>query len=369
MTYSSSELPQISGRYTAFAVDEARGASEIYERLSLAVAASPELLAFIASLPAERRQPNLFLAAVKHLCGVPEDADQLIAVVRREHSSIRGVMLSRTTQTNEPARCSVLLPLFAQLPQPLALIEVGASAGLCLLPDLYGYDYGERRIEPPDQSAPVFDCKVNDLVPLPVKVPRIVWRFGLDLNPVDLSSEDQVQWLEALIWPGQEQRAQRLRAAIEVARSDPPRVVKGDLLTDLEPLLGTAPTNATLVVFHTAVLAYVTSQERRDRFAEIMRRTGAVWISNEAPGLFPDYAKSAPPAPRHGLFLMTPKRNGAGVDRSARSVDRLVWSTIARPRRSGGFTTLRGRERGGRCRGRRRPVRGRRAARLRGGRT
>jgi hypothetical protein len=53
------------------------------------------------------------------------------------------------------------------------------------------------------------------------------------------------------------------------------------------------------------VLAYVTSQERRDRFAEIMRRTGAVWISNEAPGLFPDYAKSAPPAPRHGLFLMT----------------------------------------------------------------
>jgi hypothetical protein len=138
-----------------------------------------------------------------------------------------------------------------------------------------------------------------------VKVPRIVWRLGLDLNPVDLSSEDQVQWLEALIWPGQEQRAQRLRAAIEVARSDPPRVVKGDLLTDLEPLLGTAPKDATLVVFHTAVLAYVASQERRDRFAEIMRRTGAVWISNEAPGLFPDYAKSAPPAPRHGLFLMT----------------------------------------------------------------
>ena len=212
MTDPSSELQQISGRYTAFAVDEARGASEIYERLSLAVAASPELLAFIASLPAERRQPNLFLAAVKHLCGVPEDADQLIAVVRREHSSIRGVMLSRTTQTNEPARCSVLLPLFARLPQPLALLEVGASAGLCLLPDRYGYDYGERRIEPPDQSAPVFDCKANDAVPLPVKLPRIVWRLGLDLNPVDLSSEDQVQWLEALVWPGQEQRAQRLRA-------------------------------------------------------------------------------------------------------------------------------------------------------------
>jgi hypothetical protein len=44
-------------------------------------------------------------------------------------------MLSRSTQTNEPARCATLLPVLAQLPQPLALNEVGASAGLCLLPD------------------------------------------------------------------------------------------------------------------------------------------------------------------------------------------------------------------------------------------
>ena len=305
MSNPSSELQRISDRYGAFAAEEARGASEIYERLSLAVAASPELLSFIASLPADRRQPNLFLAAVRHLCGVPDNADHLIAIVRREHSSIRRVMLSRTTQTNEPGRCAVLLPLLARLPQPLALLEVGASAGLCLLPDLYGYDYGARRIEPPEQSAPVFDCKATGAVPLPVKVPRIVWRLGLDLNPVDLSSEDQVRWLETLVWPGQEERAQRLRAAIDVARSDPPRVVRGDLLTDLEPLLATAPKDATLVVFHTAVLAYVASQARRDRFAEIMRRSGAVWISNELPGLSPDYAKSAPPAPRHGLFLMT----------------------------------------------------------------
>ena len=50
-------------------------------------------------------------------------------------------MLERRTQTNEPARCALMLPLLAALPQPLALLEVGASAGLCLLPDRYGYDY------------------------------------------------------------------------------------------------------------------------------------------------------------------------------------------------------------------------------------
>ena len=46
------------------------------------------------------------------------------------------------------------------------------------------------------------------------------------------------------------------------------------------------------------------SQELRDRFAESVRRTGVVWISNEAPGAFPSRAKSIPPAPRHGLFLL-----------------------------------------------------------------
>jgi hypothetical protein len=96
-------------------------------------------------LPADRRQPNLFLAAVRWLCGVPDGADRLAHIVRQQYGRIREVMLSRTTQTNEPARCSVLLPVLAQLPQPLALLEVGASAGLCLLPDCYGYDYGTKR--------------------------------------------------------------------------------------------------------------------------------------------------------------------------------------------------------------------------------
>jgi Uncharacterized protein conserved in bacteria (DUF2332) len=34
----------------------------------------------------------------------------------------------RATQTNEAGRCAVLLPVLAALPQPLALLDVGASA-------------------------------------------------------------------------------------------------------------------------------------------------------------------------------------------------------------------------------------------------
>jgi hypothetical protein len=128
--------------------------------------------------------------------------------------------------------------------------------------------------------------------------------MGLDLDPLDLHSADRVRWLETLVWPDQPERAQRLSAAIDLARADPPRVVKGDLLSDLEPLMATAPKDATLVVFHTAVLAYVTAQERRDRFAAAVMQAGAVWISNEAPGAFPAYADTAPPAPRRGQFLL-----------------------------------------------------------------
>ena len=98
------ELEQIAARYLRFAADEARGSSEIYETLARTVADSTDVLKFLATLPAAKRQPNLFFAAVRHLFGVPKSKDQLIDLVRQKHEPIRAIMLSRTTQTNEPAR-------------------------------------------------------------------------------------------------------------------------------------------------------------------------------------------------------------------------------------------------------------------------
>ena len=58
---------------------------------------------------------------------------------------------SRITQTNEVSRCSYLLPSFAfvgrrQEGRPLALIDVGCSAGLHLIWDRYRYDYGKVQV-------------------------------------------------------------------------------------------------------------------------------------------------------------------------------------------------------------------------------
>jgi hypothetical protein len=202
-------------------------------------------------------------------------------------------MRARRTQTNEPARCATLLPALAQLPPPLALIEAGASAGLTLLFDRYSYDYGGHRIAGTDPLAPTLHCQPRGPVPLPARVPEISWRAGLDLNPLDVTRDDDVRWLSCLVWPGEGDREQRLAVAVAAARRDPPVVHRGDLLTDLPALAAQAPTGATLVVYHSAVLAYLAPADRR-RFAETVRELPAVWLSNEGPGVVP-----ALPVPPH----------------------------------------------------------------------
>ena len=286
----------IARRFRRFAEREARGHSPLYEALANAVAADDALLAFLAALPAAKQQPNLLFAAFRLVCGTPAGWPDFRARFPARSEAIRAAMLARRTQTNEPARCAVLLPVLARLPGPLALIEAGASAGLCLLPDRYGYAYAGHA---PFGPEPRFPCRASAATPVPASVPEIVWRAGLDLNPLDVWNEDHMAWLRVLVWPGQSDRAHRLESAIAHARTGPPRVVAGDLLTALPALAAEAPRDATLVVFHTAVLAYV-DPEARARFVETVRGLDAVWISNEAPGVFPDIAaRAAHAGPAH----------------------------------------------------------------------
>lgn len=292
-------------RYLAFARDEAAGRSPLYEEFSTCIAQDSDVLALLSALSTAKQQPNLLFAAVKHGFGVQPDWPAFRTTVLRHWSAISATMMARSTQTNEAARCATLLPALMQLPQPLALLEVGASAGLCLLPDRYAYDFGGHQLMPATTTAPPrFFCPVNDATPLPARLPEIVWRAGLDLNPIDVRDDAQCTWLEALVWPGQEQRLANLRSALTAARKDPPRLKLGNLLHDLAELAAEAPRDATLVVFHTAVLAYVRDQAQRDAFARSVRELGAVWISNEAPGVFPAIAAQLPePAPR-GQFVL-----------------------------------------------------------------
>jgi hypothetical protein len=276
----------IAGNYRAFGQLEARGRSAQYQALAAAVADDQAIIDFLASLPVPKQQPNLLFAAARYLLGEPAVIGSLRGLVDDRGPELAAVMLARRTQTNEPARCATMLPALAALPEPLALVEVGASAGLTLLPDRYSYDYAGHRIAGTDPRAPVLRCEPRGPVPLPARVPVVRWRAGLDLNPLDLGDDEDMRWLECLLWPGESDREQRLADAIAAARRDSPVVHRGDLLTDLAALAGQAPADATLVVYHCAVLAYVNEDQRR-QFADAVGDLGAVWLSNEGPRVLP----------------------------------------------------------------------------------
>lgn len=300
----SASTRQIATRYLRFAEREADGSSPLYAALARGVADDPATLAFLATLPPDRQQPNLLFAALRHASGLPADWHQASAMLTADAEQIRAVMLARRTQTNEPARCAMLLPVLARLPPPLALLEVGASAGLCLLPDRYGYAYGTHHLPAPSAEAPSFAAHASPATPLPTRLPSIAWRAGLDLAPVDLRDPEQAAWLETLVWPEHADRLTQLRAAIRLARQDPPPLHQGDLLSGLPALARTAPPGATLVVFHTAVLAYVANPAARARFAQTVRERGALWISNESPGVFPAIAARLRHRGPPGAFLL-----------------------------------------------------------------
>jgi hypothetical protein len=297
-------------QYLRFA-DEAREESPCFVEWADGVAADAEVLAWVEELPGLKKQPNLVFAAARfHGVPAPGPYAGLRDALLADDGSIRATIMERSTQTNEVGRLATLLPAFAAaVPRgPVALLEVGASAGLNLFPDRWGCAWttpdGEVRVGP----EPWLPCDVTGPAPLPSELPEVSWRAGIDLNPLSVTDPDAMAWLELLVWPEQEERRERLRRAVEVARTDPPRIVAGDLLVELPSLVAEAREHGTVLVFHSAVAAYLPVPDRERMLAMMtsLVAEGACWVSNEAPGIFPELSAAAPPP--------TPRRFELAVD-------------------------------------------------------
>lgn len=277
---------QIAQRYLDFAA-YAEGDSACFVDWSRGVAADPEIHAWLVDLPRLKQQPNLVFAAARWH-GASGAYTDLKRVLVEDETAVKATILERATQTNEVGRLATLVPVFAELSEevgPLSLIEVGASAGLCLFPDRYDYAWppvGELN----GSGGPVLTAAATGDLPLPGDHPEIAWRGGADLNPLDVGDDDAMAWLMNLVWPEQEMRRARLVDAVRIARADPPSIIEGDLFEVLPTLLVEAGRYGTPVVFHSAVIAYL-EDGARDRFHDLM--TGLVaegtcrWVSNEAP--------------------------------------------------------------------------------------
>jgi hypothetical protein len=300
------------------------------------VADDAEVRAWIGGLPPAKQQPNLVFAAARwHGVAAPGPYDGLRSGLL-DDPAIRSTILRRSTQTNEVGRLATLMPAFARLQRrgrrPLALLEVGASAGLCLYPDRYAYEWRgpdrDAQARPRGrEDAPLLSCRVEGAAPLPTAVPEVAWRGGIDLHPLDVRDADAMAWLQNLVWPEQDERRDRLATAIAVALAEPVALVHGDLLEELPALVAQAAEHGEVVVFHSAVIAYLEPADRA-RFHQLM--TGLVtdgachWVSNEAPGVLPEVTATGPGVPqdRAGFVLGVDGRSVAWTHPHGRS---LTW--------------------------------------------
>ena len=302
---------EVARQYAMFA-EEAREESPCFVEWGFGVAGDPEVLAWIDGLPGRKKQPNLVFAAARfHGVPAPGPYAGLRSALLDDDGSIRATIMERSTQTNEAGRLATLLPAFGFVVPtgPVALVEAGASAGLNLYPDHWGYRWSTPTGPVTLGREPRLECEVLGEPPLPTELPQVAWRGGVDLNPLsvaDTSATGDMAWLELLVWPEQDDRRARLRHAVEVARTEPSHLVRGDLLDELPALVAEASAYGTVLVFHSAVAVYLTRPDRA-RMRELMEGLVADgrchWVSNEAPGVFPELAAPDPPPWRFQLSV------------------------------------------------------------------
>lgn len=282
-------------RYHRFA-REARERSPSYAAWSRAIAENDDCLALIDTLPVADRQPVLVLTAAR-FSGLPRGAD-IVPWLEAEWDAVAAIARTRATQTNDPRRTSALLAALQGIDGPIALLEVGASAGLGLLVDRYSHVYIDaegcaHRVDPRDEPSPLeLECRLGPGVPAPTTMPDITWRLGLERKLVRLDDPEDERWLRTLVWPEERERAAQLDRAIAVAREHPVRVVAGDAVDGLASACAQAPAGATLVVASPAVLVYLSPADRA-RFAAAVSELADHWISLDGRSVLPDLAAAA----------------------------------------------------------------------------
>jgi hypothetical protein len=285
-------VDDIATTFRRWAQREAHGSSATYERLAYAMAGRGDVTQLLQSVPRPKRQPNLLFGVLRWYGVDVTDPDVAVQWALDHSDLVTEALSQRRTQTNEAARTATLLPALALLPGPLAIIEVGASAGLCLLYDAYRYHYVGPGVDHTigDLASPVtLTCEVDGPVPLPAAVPEIVFRAGLDLNPVDAADPDARRWLQCLVWPEHVDRAERLTAALDIAATARPQIHEGDLITELPRLLDQLPPGATPVVVHSATLAYLDEAQRRG-FIELLADRAVHRVGAEGLDVLPHLA-------------------------------------------------------------------------------
>ncbi|MGZ4469962.1 MAG: DUF2332 family protein [Nocardioidaceae bacterium] len=233
-------------------------ASPVISTLLLAVVAEPELGAPLeAAGPEARLQPTRLFTAVHHLLRTtlpehplahyypvlegPYPPDGGLVDAFRDlvstHGAELGRLCRRPLRQDDPLVWSIVRPAVSRAAaahpgRQVALVELGATAGLGLLLDHYRFDYGTDLVG----DGPVhLACRLLGDTPQDLHHPFTVGsRVGLDPDPVVAADVDAVDWLLSGVWPEDVSALDRLEPALSLLR-EVEVDLRGGQLPDLLP--------------------------------------------------------------------------------------------------------------------------------------
>ncbi|MBO6724353.1 MAG: DUF2332 family protein [Rhizobiaceae bacterium] len=189
-----------------------------------------------------------------------ELAEALGGAISR-HDGFLHDYLSSAPQTNEVARSGMLLPGFLTIAcetgLPLAIREIGSSAGLNLVFDRFRYVYGNAAWG--GGHAPVLlSPEVRGEKPVPLEGNlEIASRAGSDISPVDIAGEAERNRLLSYVWADQALRFSRIEAAIGLAQDARVPVAKAEAAGFVRKELAGRREGEAFVLFHSIMWQYM----------------------------------------------------------------------------------------------------------------
>jgi hypothetical protein len=294
--------------------DTSFGSAPLYDRIARGMADDQDVLSLVLEAPPEGHFPLLLLAAVHDL--ILAGLDHPLAAVYSGRSDadpvplfrdlclshraeIVGLLGRRSVQTNEVGRSAYIAPALAvaadRLGAPLALVDVGASAGLNLRCDRYLLDFGAAGSTGPEDAAVRIECKVvgPGRPPIRPELPPLAATIGVDRSPVDITNPEDARWLMACVWP-ETGRLPRTELAIKEAAADPPLVLQGDAFDVLPGAVRGLPSDTVVCVSTFWAFAYFPVDVRprfADLLADLARERPLVWVYGEGPGVGPAFGE------------------------------------------------------------------------------
>ena len=237
----------------------------------------------------------------------PDRAWPALRDVLVRHTPRLAAMLQQAPQTNEVGRAAALLGgllrLTAQRPLPVALHEIGTSAGLNLRADHFWYSSGDTPASwGPDDSPVRLTAAWSGNLP-PVDAPlAVVSRRGTDIAPIDPTSPQGRLRLLSYVWPDQVERFARLEAAIEVARRVPADVERCDAVTAVR---GLAPVKGRwTVLWHSVMWQYLGRADQSAIQDDLDALGGRATADAPVAHLFLEPTRRAPDAEHEFLVVL-----------------------------------------------------------------